>query len=164
MKKNCSLKLNRYLDKNSIYRDHFYTGLVTIFTYFVLIFDKYIYIYIYDDLCLLQLPLHVFFFFFSLYTHVSLCMQFLFLFHTWCLDEFCLSVSEKQVVKIFHAMNSFLAKFFQEFIVGIDLFYNTISGYEFSNLRLFSWLFVLLWFCHGLPKWKIVKDIFYVIG
>ena len=138
-----------------------YTGLVTIFTYFVLIFDIYIYIYIYD-VCFLHLPLHVLFFF-SLYTHVSLCTQSLFLFHTWCLDEFCLSVSERQVVKVYHAMNSFLAKFFQEFIVGIDLFCNT-SGYEFSNLRLFSWLFVLLWFCHGLPKWKIVKDIFYVIG
>ena len=137
-----------------------YTGFVTIFTYLVLIFDKYIYIYM----------IYVFFtylymcFFFSLYTHVSLCTQSLFLFHTWCLDEFCLSVSERQVVKVYHAMNSFLAKFFQEFIVGIDLFCNTTSGYEFSNLRLLSWLFVLLWFCHGLPKWEIVKDIFYVIG
>ena len=52
-----------------------YTGLVTMFTYIVLIFDIYIYIYIYDDVCLLHLPLHVFFLFY-LYTHVFCsCMQ-----------------------------------------------------------------------------------------
>ena len=52
-------------------------------------------------------------FLFSLYTHVSLCMQSLFLFHIWCLDKCCLSVSERQVVKIYHAMNSFLEKLFK---------------------------------------------------
>ena len=45
---------------------------------------------------------------------------------------------------------------FQEFVVGINLLYNTTSGYEFSDLRLLSWLFVLLWFCHGLPKEETV--------
>ena len=55
-----------------------YTSLVTIFTYIVLIF--YIYIYIYD-VCLLHLSLHVLFPLY-LYTHVSLCTQSLFLFHT----------------------------------------------------------------------------------
>ena len=58
----------------------------------------------------------------------------------------------------------FSCKVFQEFVVGIDLLCNTTSGYEFSDLRLFSWLFVLLWFCHGLPNGEIVRDIFYVIG
>ena len=48
-------------------------------------------------------------FLFSFYTHVSLCMQSLFLFHTWYLDEFCLSVSERQVAKVYLAMNSLLA-------------------------------------------------------
>ena len=49
-----------------------YTGLVTMFTYMVLIFD----IYIYDDddddddVCLLHLSLHVLFLF-SLYVHAS---------------------------------------------------------------------------------------------
>ena len=43
-----------------------YTGLVTMFTYVVLIFD----IYLYANVCLLHLPLHVLFIF-SLYTHVS---------------------------------------------------------------------------------------------
>ena len=48
-----------------------YIGLVTMFTYIMLIFD----IYIYDNVCLLHLPLHVLFLF-SLYTHASYtCMQ-----------------------------------------------------------------------------------------
>ena len=58
----------------------------------------------------------------------------------------------------------FSCKVFQEFVVEIDLFCNTTSGYELSNLRLLSGLVVLLWFYHGLPKGKIVEDIFYVIG
>ena len=58
----------------------------------------------------------------------------------------------------------FSCKFFQEFVVGINLFCNTTSGYKLSNLRLLSWLVVLLWFCHGLPNGETVKDIFYVIG
>ena len=58
----------------------------------------------------LHLSLHVLFLF-SLYTHVSLCTQSLFLLLTWCPDEFCLSVSERQVVKVYHAMNSFLPIF-----------------------------------------------------
>ena len=57
-----------------------------------------IYIYIYDDVCLFHLSLHVLFLLY-LYTHVSLCMQSLFLLHTWCLDEFCLSVSENKLWK-----------------------------------------------------------------
>ena len=58
----------------------------------------------------------------------------------------------------------FSCKVFQEVVVGIDLLCHTTSGYEFCDLRLHSWLFVLLWFCHGLTKGKIVRDIFYVIG
>ena len=49
----------------------------------------------------------------------------------------------------------FSCKVFQEFVVGIDLLCNTTSGYELSNLRLLSWLVVLLWFCHGLSKDEI---------
>ena len=61
-----------------------------------------------------------------------------FMFHTRCLDEFCLSVSKRQVMKVYHAMNSLLANFFQEFVLGLDLFCNSTSGYEFSDLRLLS--------------------------
>ena len=61
-----------------------------------------------------------------------------------------------------HELSS--CKVFQEFVVGINFLCNITSGYEFSDLRLLSWLFVLLWFCHGFPNGKIVRDIFYVIG
>ena len=56
-----------------------YTGLVTMFTYVVLIFD----IYLYANVCLFHLPLHVLFIF-SLYTHVSYILYaiFFFFFHT----------------------------------------------------------------------------------
>ena len=64
-----------------------YTGLVTMFTYVVLIFD----IYLYANVCLLHLPLHVLFIF-SLYTHVSyiLYVIYYFCFTQRCIDEFCL--------------------------------------------------------------------------
>ena len=87
-----------------------YTGLVTIF-YIHCAYLWYIYIYIYD-VCLLHLSLHGLFLLY-LYMHVSLCTQSLFMFHTWCLDEFCLSVSERQLVKVYLVMNSLFTKFFK---------------------------------------------------
>ena len=53
-------------------------------------------------------------------------------------------------------------KFFQEFMLGLDLFCILTSGYEFSDLILLSWFICLLWFCHGLPKGEIVRDKYYV--
>ena len=143
-----------------------YLGFFTfIFTYIMLIFD----IYIYDDdddndddLCLLHLSLHVLFLLY-LYTRVSLRTQSLFLFHTWFLDEF-FKCFKKIGCESLSCCKLFSCKDFQEFVVGIDLFCNTTSGYKLSNLRLLSWLVVLLWLCHKLPKGEIVKDIFYVIG
>ena len=44
----------------------------------------------------------------------------------------------KKSCEILSCQELFSSKFFQEFIVGIDLFCNTASGYELSNLRLFS--------------------------
>ena len=61
-----------------------------------------------------------------------------------------------------HELSS--CKVFQEFMLRLDLFCNPTSGYEFSDLRPLSWFICLLWFCHGLPKGEIVRDIFYVIG
>ena len=55
-------------------------------------------------------------------------------------------------------------KVFQEFVLGLDLFCNSTSDYEFSDLRLLSWFICLLWFSHGLPKGEIVTDICEVIG
>ena len=57
-----------------------------------------------------------------------------------------------------HELSS--CKVFQEFVLGLDLFYISTSDYEFSDLRLLSWFIFLLWFCHRLPKGEIVKDIF----
>ena len=127
-----------------------YTGLVAIFTYIVLIFD----IYIYDDVCFLHLPLHVLFLF-SLYTCFFMYTIFISVSHMmpwWVL------------FKCFRKTSCESLSCHEEFVVRIDLFCNTTSGYEFSDLRILSWLFVLLWFCHGLPKWEIVRNIFYVIG
>ena len=92
-----------------------YTGLVTMFTYIMLIFD----IYIYDNVCLLHLPLHVLFLF-SLHTHASyyFVCNLLFLFHTkmpwWVLfkvfQKYRLSKSTC------HKLSS--CKVFQEFVLG----------------------------------------------
>ena len=62
-----------------------YTGLVTVFTYNVLIFD---------DVCLFHLSLHVLFLFY-LYTHVSTCIQSIIsISHKNALMSFVSSVSE----------------------------------------------------------------------
>ena len=111
-----------------------YIGLVTIFTYIMLIFDIYIYIY---DVCLLHLSLHGLFLLY-LYMHVSLCTQSLFLFHTWCLDEFFFKCFRKTGYESLSCRELFSCKVFQEFVIVIDSFCNTTSGYELSNLRLLS--------------------------
>ena len=82
-----------------------YTGLVTIFTYIVLIFD------IYDDVCFLHLSLHMLFLFY-LYTHASYYLYaiYYFCFTLRCLDEFCLKFFKNTGVQSLLAINSFLAK------------------------------------------------------
>ena len=132
--------------------DHFYYDILcTLFSY----------IWWWCIFIFLHLLLHVLFLF-HLYSHVSLCTQSLFLFHIWCLNEFCLSVQKDRLWKSIILWTLFL-QIFEEFVVGIDLVCNTTSGYELSDLRLLSWLFVLLWFCHRLPKGEIVRDIFIYI-
>ena len=49
-------------------------------------------------------------------------------------------------------------------MLGLDLFCNSTSDYELSDLRLLSCFICLLWFYHGFPKGEIVKDIIDVIG
>ena len=119
-------------------------------------------IYIYDDVCFLHLPLHVLFLF-SLYTCFFMYTIFISVSHMmpwWVLFK-CFKKIDCESLSC-HELSS--CKVFQEFVIGIDFLCNTTSGYEFSDLRLLSWLFVLLWFCYELPKGEIVKDIFYVIG
>ena len=111
------------------------------------------------------------------FLHLSLRMLFLFYLNT-CFFMYTIFISISHIIpwwvlfKCFrktgceslscHKLSS--CKVFQEFVVGIDLLCNTTSGYELSDLILLSWLFVLLRFCHGLPKGEIVRDIFYIIG
>ena len=87
-----------------------YIGLVTIFTYIMLIFDIYIYIYM----------MYVFFTylymgcFFSIFICMFLYVRNLYFCFTHdVLMSFFLSVSERQVMKVYHVVNSFLAKFFK---------------------------------------------------
>ena len=135
-----------------------YTGLVSIFTHFVLIFDLYAWWYMFSSLtstCVVSfLSLYTCFFMYAIFISTSQLMPW------WVLFK-CFRKTSCESLPC-HELSS--CKFFQEFLVGIDLFCNTTSGYEFSDLRPLSWLFVLLWFCHKLPKGEIVKDIFYVIG
>ena len=87
-----------------------YTGLVTMFTNIVLIFD----IYIYDYVCLLHLPLHVLFLFY-LHTHISYILYAIlyFCFTLRCLDEFCLKCFKTAGCQSLLVINSLLAKFFK---------------------------------------------------
>ena len=60
----------------------------------------------------------------------------------------------------FHAMISLLVKFFQEFVLGLDLctfvYYGTVV-LDFSHN-------CFLWFCHRLPKGEIIRVIYFVIS
>ena len=88
-----------------------YTGLVTIFTYIVLIFDIYIYIW---EVCLLHLHLHVLFLFYF-YTHASYYLYaiYYFCFTLRCRDEFYLKYFRNTSCQSLLAINSFLAKNFK---------------------------------------------------
>ena len=120
------------------------------------------YLLIYIWWCMFsQLSLHVLFLF-SLCTHVSLCTQSLFLFHTkmhwWVLFKV---FQKDRLWKSIMPWTLFLQSF-SRVCVRVRFFCIPISCYEFSNLRLLSWSICLLWFCHGLPKGDIVRDICYV--
>ena len=132
-----------------------YTGFVTIYWHTL----YFIFIYMMMHVFFLHLPLHVLFLFF-LYTNISLCMHSLFLFHTWGLDEFLFKCFRKTGCESLPCHELSSCKVFQEFMLGLDLFCGSTSGYELSDIRLLSWLFVLLWFYHGLPNGEIVRDIF----
>ena len=85
-----------------------YTGLVTIYWH-----TLYLSFHIYMMMIYASSPISpCIVSFLSLYTCFFMCVT-LFLFHTWYLDEFCLSVSERQVMKVYYAMNSLLTRFFK---------------------------------------------------
>ena len=143
----------------SFYFSLLYTDLVTIlFTYIVLYFHIY-----YDDVCFSSSTFTCVVSFLSLFTCFFMYSIFIYVSHMipwWVLFK-CFGKKGYESLSC-HELSS--CKVFQEFVVGIDLLCNTTSGYEFIDLRLLSRLFVLLWFCHRLPKEEIVRDIFYVIG
>ena len=128
-----------------------------LFTYIVF-FDIYIYIYIWDDVCFSS-PLSHICCFFSIFIHMFLLVYNLSMFHTWCLNESCLSVLDKTGCKSIMPWYLFLQSF-QEFVVGLDLCtfvnYGTVV-LDFSHN-------CFLWFCHRLPKGEIIRVIYFVIS
>ena len=130
-----------------------YHGLVTIgfffFTY-ILFFD------IYMRCCMFSSPLSPMCCFFSIFMHVLLLVYNLSMFHTWCLDESCLSVSNKTSCKSIMPW-SLLLQTCQEFVVGLDLY--TFVNYGIGVLVFFHNCY--LWFCHGLPKGEIDRVFFF---
>ena len=135
-----------------------YIGFVTIYWH-----TLYFTFHIYDDVCfsspitpcVVSFPsLYTCFFIYAIFISISYMMPWWVLFKcfrkTGCESLPCYELSS--------------CKVFQEFMLGLDLFCKSTSGYKFSDLRLLSWLICLLWFCHGLPKGEIVRDIFDVIG
>ena len=117
----------------------------------------YFHIYIYMIMYVVfHLSLYVLFLF-SLYTHVSLCSQSLFLFHTkmpwWVLFKV---FQKDRLWKSIMPWTLFLQSF-SRVCVRVRFSCNSTSVYEFSDLRLLSWFISLLWFFHGLPKGEIVR-------
>ena len=136
-----------------------YTGLVTIFTYIILIFDIYYICWCtFSSLiftCVVSsLSLYACFFIYAIFIFVSHMM------HWWVLFK-CF---RKTGCETLSCRELFSCKVFQEFVVGIDLFCNTTNGYELSNLRLLSWLVFFVVVLLRIAKGEIVKDIFYVIS
>ena len=90
-------------------------------SYFVIANLVFMLIYILEDvITFFHLSLHVLFLLFF-YAHASYYLYaiFYFCFTLRCCDEFCLKCLKIQVIKVFLAMKSLLAKF-QEFMLGLD--------------------------------------------
>ena len=133
-----------------------YTGFVNFYLWHTLLLFSYIYIYMMMMYVVFLLSLHVLFLF-ALYTHVSLCIQSLFLFHTKMPWWILFKVFQKdRLWKSIMQWTLFLQSF-SRVCVRVRFFCIPTSGYEFSDLRLLSWFIFLLWFCHGLPNGEIVR-------
>ena len=118
----------------------------------------YLSFHIYNDVCF-SLPISTCVFsFLSLYTCFYMYAIFISVSHMmpwWVLFKFFRKTSCESL--LCHELSS--CKVFQEFVLGLDLFCNSIGDYEFSDLRLLSWFICLLWFCHRLPNGEIVRVI-----
>ena len=102
--------------------------------------------------------------FLSLYTcYLLFVCNLLFLFHTRCLDEFCLKCFRNTDCQSLLAINSLLAKIFKS--LCYDRFYCIQQVNMSWVIYDFSRMFIcLLWFCHGLPNGEIVRTyVFYLL-
>ena len=119
-------------------------------TYIVLYFHIYD-----DDVCVSSPTSTCIVSFLSLYTCFFMYVIFISVSHmmSWWVLFKCFRKTGCESLS-FHELSS--CKVFQELVVGIDLFCNTTSGYEFSNLRLLSWLFVLLWIFTDCQKGRLL--------
>ena len=136
-----------YFSFLSFYISLMYTSFVTIYWHTLylsfLIYMMMMYVFSLISTCVVS--------FLFLYTCFFMYAT-LFLFHTWCLNEFFFKCFRKTSCESLpcHELSSW--KVFQEFVLGLDLFCISTSDYEFSDLRLLSWFICLLWFCHELPR------------
>ena len=77
--------------------------------------------------------------FFSLFIHMFLYVCNLYFYFTLrCLDEFCLKCFRNTGCENLSCHEHSSCKVFQEFVLELDLFCISTSGYEFSDLRLLS--------------------------
>ena len=75
----------------------------------------------------------------SLFIHMFLYVcNLYFCFTLRCLDEFCLKCFRKIGCENLPCHELSSCKVFQEFMLGLDLFCNSTSGYEFCVLKLLS--------------------------
>ena len=140
-----------------------YTGLVTIFLwhtlYFMFIYMMMMYVFFHLSLHVLLLLFFFFFFFSSLCTCFFMYAIFISFSHMmpwWVLFK-CFKKKGCESLSC-HELSS--CKNFQEFVVGIDFFCNTTSGYEFNNLRLLSWLFVCYDFVTNCQRGRLLGTYF----
>ena len=100
--------------------------------------------HVYIHLCL-SLMMYVFF------TYPYMCY-----FTQRCLDEFCLKCFRNTSCQSLLAINFILAKFFKSLCYDRFYYIQQVSMswviYDFSHMFI-----CLLWFCHGLPKGKIIR-------
>ena len=99
-----------------------YTGLVTIFTYIVLIFDIYIYIWWWWWWCMSSSPISsCVVYFLSLHTCFLfiVCNLLYFYFTLSCRDEFCLKCFKNTNCQSFSCHELSSCKVFQEFMLGL---------------------------------------------
>ena len=127
-----------------------YIGLMTIW------YTLYLYLGLYMLMYVIHLSLHVLFLS-SLYAHASYILYaiFYFCFTLRCHDEFCLKCFRNTGCQSLLAINSLLAKIFKS--LCYDRFYCIQQVNMSWVIYDFSHMFIcLLWFCHGLPKGRLL--------